>query len=215
MSGAPSDLWFAHWFGMDRIPVGFVWENSLKWEALGERKKSSIKIQEAPFLFNYLTVAVWGGLHCELTWRPQEAKARVPFNRLSQTPSRPSTRCPTDRGLIIIVQSIDMTPVEWSFPPDQGNNVLTSTSLSSQKEEQKNFPTETLTPSLQPFLLHFPPASDLLMVKECRYPKMPHFQFKPALEVGSTSLLRQVISVLASWLWKETKRKTPMHSRVF
>lgn len=149
------------------------------------------------------------------TWRPQEAKAHVPFNRLSQTPSRPSTRCPTDRGLIITVQSIDMTPVEWSFPPDQGNDVLTSTSLSSQKEEQKNFPTETLTPSLQPFLLHFPPASDLLMVKECRYPKMPHFQFKPALEVGSTSLLRQVISVLASWLWKETKRKTPMHSRVF
>lgn len=136
------------------------------WESLRERKRGSVKIQEAPFLFYNLTVAVWGGLHCDLTWQPQEAKAHVPFNRLSQTPSRPSTRCPTDRGLIITIQSIDMTPVQWSFPPDQGNDLLNATSLSSQEEEQKNFPTETLTPSLQPFLLHFPPASDLLMVKD-------------------------------------------------
>ena len=115
MSGAPPDLWFAHLFGMDRIPTGLVWENSLRGrlQEKESKRRSSIKIQESPSLFIIFSLRQFG-VFCTVSWEPQEAKARVSFNQLSQTPSRPSTGCPIGRGLIITVQSIKTIPVECS-----------------------------------------------------------------------------------------------------
>lgn len=120
MPGAPPDLWCAHLFGMDRIPTGLVWENSLRGrlQEKESKRRSSIKIQESPSLFITFSLRQFG-VFCTVSREPQEAKARVSFNQLSQTPSRPSTGCPIDRGLIITVQSIKTIPVErsaLSFP---------------------------------------------------------------------------------------------------